>query len=711
MSNPQLVNRSAEEFLTLQEFWALCLSHLHWFALSLIVALFGAVYYLKKTPNTYIRNASVLVREETTGTKVAQSASGSEFNNMALIQQPTNVSNVVRQYTSLALLSDVVRRLDPTVDESDLVRQAKNLRLGLSVSQDGEQSTVINLQYVSSSPEYAEAVLNAVIEVYNRRWLEERNQLARNSAHFIDGRLGVIESELNQVDDSISLFKMHHQITDLDRVSDLYLQQQANSETDLLRLTNQLSMAQYILNLLQDEKTQHQLLPTNTGLSNGEIETQIASYNSYLLKLKNNMVGTSAQNPLILRQEAELNDIRQNILATVTSLENTLQIQLQAIQLYNAEAKEKVISSPEQAKRLLAVERDQKVKESLYLYLLQKKEENEISMTYAPEPTQVIDMPHGSMFPVAPKRKSVLMAAVLFGLLLPAVLLFVMENLNTTVRKRSEVESRTLLPIVGEVPFYQKRQTRSWWQKLPFWKNLPFGKGQAQPSPLVVEHGRQDVVNEAFRLLRSNLEFMSDTHVHKHIYMITSMYAGSGKTFVCMNLALTLAIKGRRVLLIDGDIRRASASRTLGNRDLGLADYLGEKVDDVASLIYQVEDHPTLSVLPVGSTPPNPTELLSGSRLQQLIQELRPRYDFILIDCPMTENLADSFIIERFVDRTLYVIRAGLFPRKLVPQLDAYVQQGKFKNLSIILNATQSNARYGYKYGYNYGYYYNDGRP
>ena len=165
MSNPQLVNRSAEEFLTLQEFWALCVSHLHWFAVSLVVALFGAVYYLKTTPNTYIRNASVLVREETTGTKVAQSASGSEFNNMALIQQPTNVSNVVRQYTSLALLSDVVRRLDPTIDSSKVMLEAKNIRSGLSVSQDGEQSTVINFQFVDYSPEHAEAVLNAVIEV------------------------------------------------------------------------------------------------------------------------------------------------------------------------------------------------------------------------------------------------------------------------------------------------------------------------------------------------------------------------------------------------------------------------------------------------------------------------------------------------------------------------------------------------------------------
>ena len=709
MSNSQLVNRPVEEFLTLQEFWALCLSHLHWFVLSLVVMLFGASYYLVKTPNTYVRNASVMVREETTGAKVAQSASGSEFNNMAFIQQPTNVSNVVRQYTSLALLSDVVRRLDPTIDSSSVIGQAKNIRAGLSVSQDGEESTVINLQYVSHSPEYAEAVLNAVIEVYNERWLNERHQLSRNSAHFIDGRLDVIESELNQVDDSISLFKTHHQITDLDRVSDLYLQQQAESEADLLRLTNQLSMAQYILNLLQDEKTQHQLLPTNTGLSNGEVETQIASYNSYLLKLKNNMVGTSAQNPLILRQEAELDDIRQNILATVTSLENTLRIQLQAVQLYNAEAKERVTSSPDQAKRLLAVERDQKVKESLYLYLLQKKEENEISMTYTPEPTQVIDMPHGSMFPIAPKRKSVLLAAALFGLLLPAVILFVMENLNTTVRKRSEVECRTQLPIVGEVPYYMKSITRSWWKMLPFWKKLPFIKEPTLSSPLVVEHGRQDVVNEAFRLLRSNLEFMSDGHHHKNVYIITSMHAGSGKTFVSMNLALTLAIKERRVLLIDGDIRRASTSRTLGNRELGLADYLAEKVDDVASLIYQVEDHPTFSVLPVGTTPPNPTALLSGPRLQQLLEELRPHYDYILIDCPMAESLADSFLIGRCADRTLFVIRAGLFQRKMVPQLDAYVQQGRFKHLSIILNATPSTGHYGYKYGYGYGYYYNYG--
>ncbi|MGM9759803.1 MAG: GumC family protein [Parabacteroides sp.] len=704
MSNTQFVKRPTEEFLTLQEFWVLCRSHLHWFAASLVASLCFAFYYLIKTPNTYVREAAVLVREETMGTKAAQSAGGAEFNNMSLIQQPTKVSNVVRQYISLTLLSDVVRRLDPTIDSSQVISQAKKIQFRLSVSQDGEQSTVINLKFWDYSPRHAEEVLNAVIEVYNERWMNERNQLTHNSAHFIDGRLDVIENELDKVDDSISVFKMHHQITDLDRVSDLYLQQKAESEADLLRLTNQLSMAQYIRNLLQDEKTQHQLLPTNTGLSNSEVESQIISYNSYLLKLKNNLVGTSTQNPLILRQEAELDDIRQNILATLSSLESTLQIQLEAIQLYNEEAKEKVTSSPDQAKRLLAVERDQKVKESLYLYLLQKKEENEISMTYTLEPTQVIDMPHGSMFPVAPKKKSVLMAAALFGLLLPAVLLFIMENLNTTVRKRSEVESRTLLPIVGEIPIYAKPQTRAWR------KRLSFKKEEAPPTPLVVQHGRQDMINESFRLLRSNLEFMSDHHGHGNVYIITSMHAGSGKTFISMNLALTLAIKGRRVLLIDGDIRRASTSRTLGNRDLGLTDYLGEKVEDVASLIYPVEDHPTFSVLPVGTTPPNPTELLSGPRLPQLIEELRPHYDFILIDCPMTENLADAFIINRYVDRTLYVIRAGLFQRKLVGELDLYVQQGKFKNLSIILNATTPIiTRYGYHYGYHYGYYSNNG--
>ena len=700
MNNP--INRQTEEFLTIQEFWQLCRSHLDWFLVSLALTLSMAAYYLVSTPDMYTCEAAVLVKMETTGTMVAQKQNGSEFNNMALVQQPTNVPNVLRQYTSLAFLSDVANRLNPASDSGNALSKAGAIRSRLTVTQDNEQSTVINLKYVDYSPRLAEQVLSTILEAFNERWLAEKNQMARSTARFIDDRLLLIEKNLNAVDDSISTFKMHHQITNLERVSDLYLQQQNESEADMLKLTNQMAMAQYILDILQDKSTQHQLLPANTGLALPEVETQISVYNTQLLRLKNNLVGTTSQNPIILRQENEIDDLRQNIVATVTNQIKSLQMQLTTVTRYNEEAKEKVTSSPDQAKRLLSVERDQKVKESLYLYLLQKKEENEISMTYTSVPTQIIDMPHGSSFPTFPNKKSIILAALLIGLLLPAVVLFVKESLNTSVRGKMDIESRTQIPIVGEIPFYGEEKKRKRLRELFESRK----KRIYEPTPLVVQHDNQNAINEAFRILRSNLEFMSDTRQHKNVYLVTSMFPGSGKTFISMNLAIALAIKHRRVLFIDGDIRRATATSTFGNMQMGLSDYLGEKVESIDQVIYSHGDYPSLSIVPVGTTPPNPTELLSSPRMQQLIEAMRPLYDFIIIDCPMTETLADASILGHHADRTLYIVRAGLFQCRQVALLDSYVESGKYKNLSIVLNAVKPAGHYGYRYGYYYNYKY-----
>lgn len=703
MNSNTSFNKHIEEFLSLQDFWILCRSHSSWFGLSLAMFLLVAIYYLSITPDVYTCEASVLVKEETTQGTVTQSSNGNNFNNMALIQQQTNVPNVLRQYKSLALLTDVAYRLDTIRTKSEAKRVAQALQGGLTTTLDDEKSTIINLKYTDTSPERAERVLNTIIEVYNERWINEKKQMARNTASFIDERLVVIEKSLNQVDDSISTFKTRHHITNLEQASDLYLQQQNESEAEILQLTNQLYMAQYILDVLKDNKSRYKLLPVHTGLTSSEAGQQIAQYNTLLLKLKNNLEGTSTQNPIIMRQEEELGEIRQNIIATISNYINTIQIQIGSMQGYNADVKEKVTSNPDQAKKLLSVERDQKVMESLYLYLLQKKEENEISMTYTPAPTQVVDMPHGSSFPTYPNKKSVLLAAILMGLLLPAVIIFVRESLNTTVRGKLDIESRTQIPVVGEVPLIDNGKKSVELNGIHFKKNK---RSRHMPPPLLVQQDSQNAINEAFRILRSNLEFMSDTPKHKNVYLVTSMYAGSGKSFITMNLALALAIKGRRVLVIDGDMRRATTTHTFGNRMVGLTDYLGEKVEHVEEVIYQHDEHPSLYILPVGTTPPNPTELLSSSRMPLLLEQVRPQFDFILIDCPMTESLADASIIEHHVDRTLYVVRAGLFQRRSVYQLDAQVQNGKYKNLSIVLNAIKPVSQYGYKYGYYYNYKY-----
>ena len=626
-----------ENFMSIQDFWILCRSHYRWFVASVAVALMIAVYYLSTTADVYSREAAVMVKMETTRGTVTQSASGNDFNNMELVQQQTNVPNVLRQYKSLALLTDVVCRLDSLKDEDEAKRAAQSLQRALSVSLDDEQSTIINLKYQDESPERAEKVLNTIINVYNDRWINDKRLMANSTARFIDDRLLLIDKELSHVDDSISTFKARHEITNLEQASGLYLQQQTESEAEILKLSNQMHMAQYILDILNDAKSRYKLLPVHTGLASGEAGEQIAQYNALLLKLKNSLEGTSTQNPIIIRQEDQLKEIRQNIIASVSNYIKTLQIQIGTMEGYNADVKEKVVSSPEQAKRLLAVERDQKVKESL----------------------------------------------------------------NTSVRSKIDIESRTQIPIVGEIPYYGEEKKR---KKL---RNLfESKKKRYEPTPLVVQPDCQDHINEAFRILRSSLEFMSDTRQHKNVYLITSMFPGSGKTFISMNLALTLAIKHRHVLFIDGDLRRATATCTFGNTQTGLADYLGEKVESIDQLIYRHGEYPSLNILPVGTTPPNPTELLSSPRMRQLIEEMRPKYDFIIIDCPMTETLADASILGHHVDRTLYIVRAGLFQCNQVSLLDSYVESGKYKNLSIVLNAVKPLGQYGYKYGYYYDYKY-----
>ena len=229
MNNPIPVNKPIEEFLSLQDFWLLCRSHFRWFVMSVSLFLLAALYYLSTTADIYTREAAVMVKMETTRGNVAQSSKGNDFNNMALVQEQTIVPNVLRQYKSLSLLTDVVTRLDKIKDKDKAKKAAQSIQNALTVTLDDEQSTIINIMYQDVSPERAEKVLSTIISVYNERWLEEKKQVANNTASFINDRLVLIEKELNQVDDSISTFKTRHQITNLEQLSDLYLQQQTAS--------------------------------------------------------------------------------------------------------------------------------------------------------------------------------------------------------------------------------------------------------------------------------------------------------------------------------------------------------------------------------------------------------------------------------------------------------------------------------------------------
>ena len=333
MNNDTPIERKqADDILSLVDFWHLCLGHWNWFVVSLIVFIGLTIGYLLMSPNLYTREMAVLVKQETNGKNTTNKNDNNDFNDLGLVTQTTNVVNVQRQLSSLNVLVVVAQRVMKPSNQQEALRMAESIKRNLKVTIDNEKSTIVNLAYNNPSPDEAERVLNAIVQVYNEKWIEDKNQITLSTSHFIESRLRLLEKDLGVVDDSISKFKMRNKITDLDRVSDMYLQQQSQSDADILRLTSQCSMAQYILGILKDKSTRHQLLPTNSGINNQVAEAQISQYNTMLLQLKNNMVGTSTQNPLIIKQEAELSDIRKNILATMENHIKTLEIQLKALE-------------------------------------------------------------------------------------------------------------------------------------------------------------------------------------------------------------------------------------------------------------------------------------------------------------------------------------------------------------------------------------------
>ena len=374
-NNKPTTRRQSDDFITITDLWHICLAHWNWFVASLIICIALASLYLASTPDRYTHEMAVLVKQDTQG-KNAGKTSGNgnnDFNDIGLVQQPVNVVNVQRQLVSLDVLTEVARRMLHPKDEREALRMAESMKSNLKAEIDDDKSTIINIKYSGFTPEITDKILATIVNVYNEKWIADKNKMTANTSHFIEERLRLLERDLGNVDDSISKFKTHNKITDLDRVSDMYLQQQSQSDAEILRLSSQRSMAHYILDILKDKGSRHQLLPTNSGINNQMAETQINQYNTMLLQLKSNLVGTSSQNPLIIKQEAELDDVRKNILSTIANQIKTLDIQLHAMQGYSGEASSKISSNPNHAKHLVSVEREQKVKESLYLYLLQKK--------------------------------------------------------------------------------------------------------------------------------------------------------------------------------------------------------------------------------------------------------------------------------------------------------------------------------------------------
>lgn len=592
---------------------------------------------------------------------------------------------------------------DNAIKELNVVRSSisgatRSWTARLGVELENKNGSVLSLTMSDVNPARADAALNELITVYNEKWIEDKNKIAVSTSIFINERLAVIESELGNVDNSISAYKSENLVPDVKAASKQYIEQASKASEQSLELRNQLSAAQYIKKEI-GRGGNDKLLPANSGLDDSQTATLIKEYNSQVLRRNNIVANSSTSNPLVIDLDESLASMRTAISASVDNQITVLNGQLRSMESFGGEAQSRIASNPKQAKFLLSVERQQKVKEALYLFLLQKREDNELSQAFTAYNTRVITEPGGSGNPASPKRAQVLLIALAIGLAIPAGVIYARESMNTKVRGRKDLENLSL-PFIGEIPFCSK----------PMRKWLLFTVNKPVVNKLVVEEGGKDYINEAFRVLRTNIDFMISKDRSRKMIMFTSFIPGSGKTFLTMNIARSMAINGKKVLVIDGDMRHGSASSYVGSPKQGLSHWLSGGCSDWEGLLKTVGENENFQILPVGTVPPNPTELLEDGGLAELLSVARDKYDYILVDCPPLEMVADTQIIEKLVDRTVFVVRVGLLERSMLSELETLYTEHKLKNMCVALNGTEtSGGHYGYRYGYRYGYGYHYG--
>lgn len=590
-----------------------------------------------------------------------------------------------------------------------------NLTANLEVRAASDMSTIIKLSYNDPSPQRAEDVLSTIIAVYNENWVKDINRRSVSTSEFISERLDVIEKELGSVENDISTFKSENLIpAGQSDVASIYVGQATSATAQSTEISNQLHMARYVRNYLTNDANIYTLIPANQGVNSPNISGQIAEYNALLLSRNNLLSASSLQNPLIQEKDIQLAQLRSALIASVDNHIASLNVELRSAQSIRGQANSRIASSPSQSKYLLNVERQQKVKENLYLYLLQKREENALSQAFTAYNNRLITPASGSNVPTFPVPKMVWAIGAFLGLVVPGLIIFLLEAINNKVRGRKDL-NEVSIPFIGEIPIHRHHRTfkeklLAPWQK--FWNNvksfLKIGTVTEDKTLhiLVKDHSR-NAINEAFRVIRTNIEFMSAKVSRGKVIMLTSFNPSSGKTFIVTNLITSFAIKKQRVLAIDLDLRKASLSAMVDKPKIGIADYLSGVTDSFDDIVVRDATHEYLDVVPVGTIPPNPTELLFDDRLAKLLDELRDEYAYILLDCPPIEIVADATIVGRCADTTLFIIRADVMDRSLLPDLQQYYEENRLPKMSIILNGTSDSfSYYGYhRYGSRYGYY------
>jgi tyrosine-protein kinase Etk/Wzc len=560
-------------------------------------------------------------------------------------------------------------------------------RSNLDIQQANRQSSVLNLAFNTSYPTKGRDFLNTLIEEYNNQAIEDKNMEALNTQRFINERIAIIDRELSEAELSVEEYKRSQGLTDLQADLARTMQMSSQYEQQLVEVESQLSIVKSLRDYVNDPANAEQSIPVNIGIEDPTLSATISEYNRLLLQRQRLAQSVTPDNPVMRKLEDEIAGLRAAINSSINSVLEGLATRrkdlMNQANLYSG----RIGSMPTQEREFLDLSREQQIKANLFLMLLQKREENALALAAVANKAKVLDEAtvEGK---VAPRTPMILMAALLLGLLLPGVIIYLVSLFRYRIESRADVEEISRVPLLAEIPQFEEED-----------ENIAISKDD------------RSSIAEAFRMLRTSL--MLALGGDKKVVVFTSTVSGEGKTFVAINTALSLALLNRKVLMVELDLRIPCIRQYLHveGKD-GITHYLSGLETDIDKLVVPSGIHECLDVLPAGPIPPNPAELLSRDTLDKAIEHLREKYDYIMIDTPPVSQVADTLIVNRVSDATVYVCRAGYSSKNSLRFANDLMEQGKLNNMLLVVNDVKEFRRgYGYRYGYRYGYHHgNDKR-
>ena len=564
---------------------------------------------------------------------------------------------------------------------------AKGYANSLSIAPTSKTTSVVVVSLKNSNARRGKDYIDKLLEVYNINANNDKNEVAQKTAEFIDERIGIISKELGSTEQDLENFKRSAGITDLSSEAQIALT--GNAEYEKKRVENQTQ-----INLVMDlqrymKGNEYEVLPSNIGLQDAASVDAINRYNQMLVERKRLLRTSTENNPTIVNLDTSIRAMRSNVQATLDATLKGLQITKEDLAREANRYSRRINDAPTQERQFVSIARQQEIKAGLYLMLLQKREENAITLAATANNAKIIDEALADNIPVSPKRMIIYLMALVFGIGVPVGIIYLIGLTKFKIEGRADIEKLTLLPVVGDIPLADEKT-----------------------GSIAVFENKNNLMSETFRNIRTNLQFMLERG--RNVILVTSTISGEGKSFISSNLAISLSLLGKKVVIVGLDIRKPGLNKVFNipKKEHGITQFLTNPTTNLMDLVQPSDINKNLFILPGGTVPPNPTELLARDGLEKAIETLKKNFDYVILDTAPVGMVTDTLLIGRTAELSVYVCRADYTRKTEFTLINELAENNKLPNLCIAINGLDlQKKKYGYYYGYGkYGKYYGYGK-